>query len=110
MGSAVLNLQKAILASNQSLTQLLRQAKVIAGSLTLGDVESWVDSELKGYPPDAGLPAYRQICTETVEICNPEKGWAFAGLYHCKLPTREPVAEIEDFPKEAWLYTPMQRN
>jgi hypothetical protein len=42
----------------QSLTQLLRQAKLIAVKLNLEDVEKWVDLGLKGYPPDAELPKY----------------------------------------------------
>jgi hypothetical protein len=38
---------------------LLRKVKVIASRLKVGELESWVDHELAGYPPDAELPEYR---------------------------------------------------
>jgi hypothetical protein len=49
MSSAIQNLQKAILDPNQSLTQLLRQTKLIAAKLNLAEVERWVDCELRGF-------------------------------------------------------------
>jgi hypothetical protein len=68
MGSAVVDLQKAILAGNLSLTQLLRQTKVIAANLGLADVETWLDSELNGYPSGTEQPKYRKVQTASLEI------------------------------------------
>jgi hypothetical protein len=50
MSSAVHNLQQAIVDGKTSITQLLRQTKLIAAKLDLSDVEQWVDLELNGYP------------------------------------------------------------
>jgi len=55
MSSAVHNLQKAILDESQSITNLLRQAKLIAAKLDLKDVGEWVDLELSGYGPGKDL-------------------------------------------------------
>jgi len=67
MSSAVNDLQRAILGGQQSLTQLLRQTKVIAANLNLNDVECWVDLELGGYPKDADPPKYRTYMAQTLE-------------------------------------------
>ena len=99
MSSAVVNLRNAVLAGNQSLTKLLRQAKVIAACLNLNDVERWVDLELNGYPVNAALPEYRHISTHSVEILNPFKGWEFVGHHHCQLPATQPITEIEELSK-----------
>ncbi|HSY16677.1 MAG TPA: hypothetical protein VK815_00010 [Candidatus Acidoferrales bacterium] len=48
MSSAIHNLQMAIVDGKQSITQLLRQTKLIAAKLSLPDVEEWVDLELNG--------------------------------------------------------------
>ncbi len=77
MSSAIQNLQKAILDANQSLTQLLRQTKMIAAKLNLTDVEKWVDLELSGYPPEIEPPAYRQFETEKLLMHNPYRGWMY---------------------------------
>jgi len=68
MSSAIQNLQKAILDPSQSLTQLLRQTKMIAGELNLTDVEKWVDLELRGYPADVEPPALRSDSMNTVRF------------------------------------------
>jgi hypothetical protein len=74
----------------QSLTQLLRQAKLIAVKLNLEDVEKWVDLGLKGYPPDAELPKYREFVTDSLEIHNPyQGGWRFAGHMNVTVPARQ---------------------
>jgi hypothetical protein len=48
MSSAVHNLQQAIVDGKTSITQLLRQTKLIAAKLDLCDVKQWVDIELNG--------------------------------------------------------------
>jgi hypothetical protein len=96
MSSAVHNLQKAIVAGNQSLTQLLRQAKLIAAKLGLEDVEARVDLELNGYVGKAEPPAYREFATQAIQIRNPIRGWEFAGHFHRKMKARQPIADIEN--------------
>lgn len=49
MSSAIQDLQKAI-CNDHSITQLLRQTKLIAVKLRVEDVERWVSFELNGYP------------------------------------------------------------
>jgi hypothetical protein len=53
MSSTVHDLQKAILDGQQSLTQLLRQTKLIAAKLNLEQVERWEALELTGFAEDA---------------------------------------------------------
>src|ERR1041385_2431337 len=79
MASAVHSLQKAIVAGDMSLTQLLRQTKLIASKLGLSDVEKWVDAELSGYPKGEKPPVYREIAIEALEVHYPSHGWGFVG-------------------------------
>jgi len=99
MSSAVHNLQKAILDPNQSLTQLLRQAKLVASKLNLDDVERWVDSELRGYPEDIHPPPYRTVTTMHLETHNPVRGWQFSGNVGIPIPMAKPISEIETLSK-----------
>jgi hypothetical protein len=112
MSSAVNDLQRAILGGQQSLTQLLRQTKVIAAKLNLEDVERWADLELNGYPKDIEPPQFRQFGTNSVEYNNPyQGGWRFAGHINIKVPARQPIAEIEDFSRsERGIYFPAPKN
>jgi hypothetical protein len=109
MSSAVHNLQKAILAGNQSLTQLLRQTKLIAAKLNLGDVEAWVDLELNGYGKTEP-PQYREFATQSIQICNPVRGWEFAGHFHRKMKARQPIADIENLSKGETVTLALTRN
>jgi uncharacterized protein YajQ (UPF0234 family) len=104
MSSAVHDLQAAIVQGKQSLTQLLRQTKLIAAKLSLEDVEKWVDCELKGYPKGVEPPAYREFTTAHVEVRNPVVGWKFAGQLELPLRAIEPIAEIEQLSKSDMLY------
>jgi hypothetical protein len=110
MSSAVHNLQKVILAGNQSLTQLLRQTKLIAAKLGLEDVEAWVDLELNGYSNEVEPPQYREFGTQTIEIRNPVRGWEFAGHFHQKMTARQPIADIEHLSKGETLTLALTRN
>lgn len=112
MSSAVHDLQRAILGGQQSLTQLLRQTKVIAAGLNLEDVERWVDLELKGYPQDVEPPKYRQYTTSSIEYNNPYRGgWQFAGHMNLKLMAHQPIAEIENFSHaEHGVFFPSPKN
>ncbi|HEV2694550.1 MAG TPA: hypothetical protein VG347_16775, partial [Verrucomicrobiae bacterium] len=95
-----------------SLTQLLRQTKVIAANLKLEHVECWVDSELNGYAQDAEPPKYREYSTSSIEYNNPyQGGWRFAGHMNIKIMARQPIAEIEDFSRaEHGVFIPAPIN
>lgn len=110
MSSAVQNLQKAIVSGGKSLTQLLRETKLIAAKLNLEDVEQWVDSELNGYFDKAEPPPYREFSTQAIEICNPIRGWEFAGHFHCKMKARQPIADIENLSRGKTLTLALTRN
>lgn len=110
MSSAVHSLQKAIVAGNQPLTQLLRQAKLIAAKLGVKDVEDWVDLELNGYPDGTQPRDYRKFVTHAVEIYNPVKGWCFAGQLQDTIRAREPIATIEQFSSGRGIYLPLSKN
>jgi AbiTii len=110
MSSAVHSLQKAILAGNQSLTQLLRQTKVIAAKLGLEDVEAWVDLELNGYSDGTEPPQYREFATQAIQIRNPIRGWEFAGHFHRKMKARQPIADIEHLSNGGTLTLAITRN
>jgi len=95
MGSAVHNLQQAIVDGKTSVTQLLRQTKLIAAKLNLGDVEQWVDRELDGYPDGTEPPGYRQVATNSLLIHNPYRGWQYVGDMQTMIPASQPIAELE---------------
>lgn len=57
MNGLIIEIQKSCLDENVSVEALLRRVKLAAAKLKLGDLESWVDSELNGY--DGELPPHR---------------------------------------------------
>ena len=97
MSSAVQDLRNAILGGRQPLSQLLRQAKVIAAALNLEDFEQWVDLELNGYPHDTRPPTYREYFTASLSIRNPYRGWQFAGDLRIGRTAYEAITEIQTF-------------
>src|ERR1041385_6282157 len=110
MASAVQNLQMAIVEGKQSLTQLLRQTKLIAAKLNLKDIEEWVDLELNGYPDDVEPPASREFATNHIEIRNPVRGWQFAGNFSEVMKAYQPIADIENLAKGEQLTMPLRKN
>jgi hypothetical protein len=107
MSSAIHELQKAILDPSQSVTQLLRRAKIVAAELNLHEVEKWVDLELKGYPPGVPIPAYREFMSEKLLVHNPYRGgWEFAGDVPERLPAPQPIAELEKLVRETTVSFP----
>lgn len=100
MSSAIHTLQKAILDPNQSLTQLLRQTKLIAAKLNLVDIEKWTDLELNGYPDEINPPEYRAFGTESLMVRNPQCGWQYVTDVPTRLTARQPIAELEHLSKE----------
>lgn len=111
MASAIQNLQKDILDPSKSVTQLLRQAKIIAVELKLQDVEQWVDLELRGYPDDIEPPAYREFVTDRLLMHNPYRGgYQFVGDVREKMRAIQPIAEIENLSKESTVSYRPARN
>ena len=100
MSSAVHNLQQAIMEGKTSITQLLRQTKLIAAKLDLGDVEQWVDLELNGYPDGQERPKYREVTTDKLMLHNPYRGWEYVGDVNKRIRTQHPIAEIERLAQE----------
>jgi hypothetical protein len=105
MSSAVHSLQKGIATSQKSLTQLFREAKLIAGKLGLNDIETWVDREMKGYPPNLQPPEYRAYTSYSIEVRNPMRGWGFAGHFAEKFYSHEPISAVEDLSKSGEMLT-----
>lgn len=74
MSSLVLELQRAALDPNRSVSDLLRHALVVARKLGVADFEVWVNAELNGYPADMEPPGYREL-HGTLKAWNPYHGW-----------------------------------
>ena len=56
-------IQADILDHKIPLSDILREAKVLASELSSEDLTSWVDQELNGYRENSGLPDYRLLTT-----------------------------------------------
>lgn len=52
-------IQEAAVSSDSSITDLLRNCKILASRLSSQELSHWADHELNGYPNNADLPAYR---------------------------------------------------
>lgn len=99
MSSAIHNLQKAI-CGDHSITQLLRQTKLIAVKLSVEDVERWVSLELNGYPQNIQPPQYRRYHSSRLEILNPARNrWQSVTNFEKTVVARQPIAEIEHYAK-----------
>jgi AbiTii len=72
--SLVIDLQRAALDEGQSVSSLLRKAKVVATKLDLAEALTWIDAELSGYESERTVPDYRQV-RASVEMFNPYLGW-----------------------------------
>jgi hypothetical protein len=111
MGSAVLTLQRAILAGQPSLAELLRKTKLIAATLTLADLEHWLDQELNGYARTSDPPDYRGVFTRSLEVYNAHRGvWQFAGKLNYSFKAHQPIAQIERFSREDRVALPVSKN
>ncbi|HEV2694549.1 MAG TPA: hypothetical protein VG347_16770 [Verrucomicrobiae bacterium] len=110
MGSAINNLQMAVVEGKQPIIQLLRQTKLIAAKLGLADIEKWVDLELIGYPiGDNGpeVPDYRIVTAESLMVHNPVRGWQYVGDVHRHVEVFQPISDVEILSRqEQCSYTP----
>jgi hypothetical protein len=98
-------------SGQQSITQLLRHTQLVAARLNVGDVEHWLDMELKGYAKDAEPPGYRRVFTHSLEIYNAGwDAWQFAGNLNFALEARQPIAEIENLSQVDRVDFPVSKN
>src|ERR1043166_7010701 len=113
MASLVGGLQRDILDSKKSVTEILRTTKLISAKLGLRDISEWVDAELGGYTDSLKVPAYRQISGGTLQVYNPYHGWLLAGQLSrsdYSFRTAQPISEIEDLAKAEIVTTNPQRK
>jgi hypothetical protein len=111
MGSALLNLRRAVLSGQPSLTELLRQTKLIAARLALADVEHWADRELTGYTSSSEPPDYRRVFTQSLEVYNAHQAvWKFAGTLNFAFKAHQPIGQIEIFSREDRVALPVAKN
>jgi AbiTii len=57
------DIECAATTSLEPLADVLRRCKILAARLNYPELESWVESELTGYPEEAKLPGYRIVST-----------------------------------------------
>lgn len=74
MSYLVIDLQKSSLDSTISITNLLREAFVVAKKLKLDDFEKWINFELNGYCNTNDIPEYRKVYGQ-LKGFNPVNGW-----------------------------------
>lgn len=74
MISLVIELQKAALDSDRTLSDVMRIAKVVAHKLSIKDFEEWIDEELNGYKDAKRVPTYR-VVHGRLKVLNPYRGW-----------------------------------
>jgi hypothetical protein len=75
MAGLVLELQRAALDENSSVSSLLRKALVVATKLQVSDFESWARSELEGYQDGlVPIPEYRKV-RGAPKVWNPYHGY-----------------------------------
>src|SRR5258705_4398624 len=95
MAGLVIQLQKEILSSEKSVTELLRTAKVIASKLDLNEILSWIESELNGYTVPKSVPDYRIANGVHLRVLNPYRGWCPGEYMDMKLPISDGIPTIE---------------
>jgi hypothetical protein len=108
MSSLVRDLQRDILSSSKSTTEILRTAKLISAKLDLSDISDFIDAELSGYKTEKlPVPAYRYTNGGILYIHNPVRGWQMAGNIHESYALVFPISEIESLSKgEQCHFTP----
>lgn len=113
MSSLVIDLQKDIINSKKTVTEVLRTAKLISAKLGLNDISQLIDSELGGYSDQASIPKYREIAGGDLYVFNPVRGWVFAGhLSKNDLSYRsnQPVSDLEELAKAPYISTTPTKN
>lgn len=73
MSGIVLELQREALDKTVHVSDLLRKSLLVARKLKVNDFESWILSELNGYPNNSSIPEYRWLYGE-IKVFNPYNG------------------------------------
>lgn len=74
MDSLIKEIQRDIINNKESVTSILRKAKLLATKLESSDFLKWINYELEGYPDKESLPKYRIISGE-MKAYNPLYGY-----------------------------------
>ncbi|MEI8223660.1 MAG: hypothetical protein WCG20_00895 [bacterium] len=107
MSSIIQELQSEAANTTNSVSDLLRKAKIVAVKLDLTEFGDWIEKELNGYdaPSNADLPEYR-IITGEPKAWNPYHGWqpiifgnSEAGELMSKRGLTSPVGQLDDLVK-----------
>lgn len=107
MSSIIQDLQSEATDTTNSVSDLLRKAKIVAVKLDLKEFEEWVERELNGYDVTSNddLPDYRIISGEP-KAWNPYHGWQpilfgdnKAGELMSRRGITSPVGELDDLVK-----------
>mgnify|MGYP000091519300 CR=1 FL=1 len=102
------SLKEKILNPNVKVSELLREAKIIAHELEDKEFLKWIDRELNGYSENDEVPQYRMTWVKHV-AWNPFHGWVpVVGASSTKCYLRESIPELESFQsdKELICYYP----
>jgi hypothetical protein len=111
MSSLVVELQKDIINSKKTVTEILRTAKVISAKLGLSDISALIDSELNGYAPGCEAPAYRVLRGGGLQLYNPYRGWIPAGdVGDFRAAIGQSVAELEELAKAKFIVLPVREK
>lgn len=111
MASLVTTLQRDILNSKKSVTEILRTAKLISAKLGLTDISQLIDSELNGYKPGSAAPSYRIIRGGTLQLFNPYRGWLPAGdVGDYGIAISQPIPELEELAKSKGIVIPLNKK
>jgi len=70
----VLELQRDALSHSTRVSVLVRKSLVVARKLNISEFTEWASLELKGYPTQDQVPAYR-VVTGQMRVWNPYHGW-----------------------------------
>lgn len=73
MSGIVLELQREALDKTVRVSDLLRKALLVARKLKVNNLESWILSELNGYPDNSSIPDYRWVHGQ-IKVFNPYNG------------------------------------
>jgi AbiTii len=107
MSSLVRDLQRDILNSSKSTTEILRTAKLISAKLGLTDISEFIDAELNGYKStNKPVPDYRYTAGGTLHVHNPVRGWQMAGNVQESYSLAFPISEIESLSKGQQCHFP----
>jgi hypothetical protein len=77
----------------ESVASLLRMVKVVATRLGIGELESWVNMELGGYPSEELLPSYRGPFS--AEVMGTFSG-PFGSMFELAIPPRALPVAVRD--------------